>query len=624
MKRLLFIFCVFSYAAIAQVPNWSWAKSAGGNFDVYGCAVSSDAYGNVFAVGGYTGPVTFGSFSLGNSTPVDLYFVKYDLTGNVLWAKKIVNGGTYGVAVSVDAQGNGYITGEYSGTITFGSITLPPGPGSGLTVFVVKYDPLGNVLWARSACGTVYGNDYGLSIDASAEENIYVTGIYETPSIIFGNDTVASGASAGGTYLTRYDSAGNVLWSRGNTGSYFSKTWGNRVKSDLYGNIYVTGSFNDTITFGGYILMSAGVQDLFIVKYDSVGNVMWAKNAGGPYNESGQSVSTDPSGNIYVTGNFESDTLDLNGAKIGNDSAGASDVFIAKFDAAGTIQWLRKASFNKESDLAHQASTDAMGITYVCGANRIDTTSLANYFLSGYDNSGNLVWTQTGTSAYNNMIGLCTDINGNGFVTGNLGNTLTFGATTISNGTGGVDMYLAKFDRQVISGNCSAYFNLFPDINPHSYIVSNMSLGAAAYNWNWGDGSPADTGATPSHVYAQAGFYTICLSITGPMACSGTYCYPFNLQKNSNSMIYVNVLPGAVGMQVFDSDNLSIFPNPMSDNITVSSGKEAGFITISNSLGQIVYKTETKSFNSQIDISQFPRGVYIVRALGKSYRLVKQ
>src|SRR3989338_2819744 len=135
----------------AQMPHWSWAKSAGGASWDLGYSVSTDASGNVYMTGRFNiSTITFGTTTLTNAGDYDIFIVKYDAAGNVLWAKSA--GGTssdVGTCVSTDASGNVLMTGSFqSPAITFGTTTLTSvGYGD---IFIVKFDATGNILWAKS------------------------------------------------------------------------------------------------------------------------------------------------------------------------------------------------------------------------------------------------------------------------------------------------------------------------------------------------------------------------------------------------------------------------------------------------------------------------------------------
>jgi len=133
MKKLIFLFtiigslCLISRTSDAQSPEWSWATSAGGVHHDEGRSLAMDASGNAYVTGYFYSPtITFGSNILTNAGSYDVFIVKYDANGNVLWATSPV--GTDcdgGISLALDASGNAYVTGWFdSPTITFGSYAL--------------------------------------------------------------------------------------------------------------------------------------------------------------------------------------------------------------------------------------------------------------------------------------------------------------------------------------------------------------------------------------------------------------------------------------------------------------------------------------------------------------------
>jgi len=122
------------------------------------------------------------------------------------------------------------------------------------------------------------------------------------------------------------------------------------------------------------------------------------------------------------------------------------------------------------------------------------------------------------------------------------------------------------------SGNCSANFILYPDTIPHHYFATNNATGILplTYLWSWGD-STYDSIAYPNHTYANAGFYTICLTITDSVGCTNHYCASYTL-KTASTMAYVNVIPQIItgAANAADNKTLSIFPNPFTTQTTLT------------------------------------------------------
>ena len=171
-----------------------------------------------------------------------------------------------------------------------------------------------------------------------------------------------------------------------------------------------------------------------------------------------------------------------------------------------------------------------------------------------------------------------------------------------------------------VSPGCSAAFSLYPDTMVlHSYWGLNLSTGVGpfAYLWSWGDGT-SDTAAYPSHTYASAGVYTICLSVYDAAGCSNTYCDSMYLVKLANAMISVNIIansPTGVNENVMQNP-LSTFPNPASDYAVIGNvlpTEKVISVIIFDSIGNILAIENVK--NNRFDVTKIPQGIYITKFL---------
>lgn len=188
------------------------------------------------------------------------------------WAKGATGvGSEEGYSSATDTAGNVFITGSFTGsTISFGAYTLT-NAGTNANVFITKYAPNGNVLWAKSATGTV--SDYGFSVSTDVVGNVFVTGCFQSPSTTFGTYTLTNAGTNSNIFIAKYDANGNVLWAKSAGGIADDRGYG--VTTDATGNVLVTGYFQSpTITFGTYTLTNSGNYDVFIAKYDANGNIL--------------------------------------------------------------------------------------------------------------------------------------------------------------------------------------------------------------------------------------------------------------------------------------------------------------------------------------------------------------
>jgi hypothetical protein len=351
--------------------NVLWAKSAigVGQKDDIGQSISIDANGNVYVIGlFYSSSITFGTITLTNSgiNTDDIFVVKYNSNGNVLWAKR--EGGTYydeGKSISTDANGNVLITGNFSSsTLSLGTTTLTSGGMFSWNFFVVKYDSNGNTLWAKGAGGTL--GELANSISADVNGNVFVIGIFSSPSLSLGTTTLTN-SGLSDIFVVKYDINGNVLWAKGAGGTDDDLAYS--VSTDANGNVFMSGSFkSQTISFGTTTLTNVNVGSYFVTKYDTNGNMLWAKSAGGTNYDAGYGTSADGNGNVYVTGCFYSSSLSFGLTTLTNANTGLneSDMFVVKYDANGNVLWA-KSQGGIDQDVGHALSVNASGDIFVTG-----------------------------------------------------------------------------------------------------------------------------------------------------------------------------------------------------------------------------------------------------------------
>jgi hypothetical protein len=203
--------------------------------------------------------------------------------------------------VVVDSATNVYVTGAFAGTIAFASTNLSAtGTNGANDVFVAKYNGAGTLLWVRKAGGAT--DDTGNGIVAGAGGSAYVTGKISGTAAFGSTNVTASGTDL---FLAKYDAAGNLLWVRkagGNNSIYGDG--GHSVKLDTAGNPCVAGFFSGTANFGPTNLATTGLDDLVVAKYDSNGNLLWVRKAGGGDLDIAYALDVDAADNICMTGFF--------------------------------------------------------------------------------------------------------------------------------------------------------------------------------------------------------------------------------------------------------------------------------------------------------------------------------
>jgi len=212
------------------------------------------------------------------------------------WAR-LIKGTVFGGSVAADASGNAYVTGIYSGTITIGSTELST-RGS-MDIFLAKFDPQGNPVWARSAGGTGHDTPRQIAVDAAG--NCFLTGVFNGTATFGSVGIVSAGYTDG--FLAKYDAKGECAWVVTIGGRFDDGVSG--VCVDARGNSVLVGTFTDAFILGnGQLIAPAGGSDFLAMKFDANGACLWAIQGGGAGDDGGSGASVDSSGNVYVIGSF--------------------------------------------------------------------------------------------------------------------------------------------------------------------------------------------------------------------------------------------------------------------------------------------------------------------------------
>jgi hypothetical protein len=325
--------------------NFVWTRQIAGTSTESVYAISVDLSGHLYLSGSFSGSTDFdpgaGSFIMASAGGSNAFICKLDTAGNLQWAKQFAGSGDESANdVATDSVGNVYITGQFMNTTDF-----DPGPGvfnlssnGNFDIFVCKLNASGNFIWARSMGQS--GIDGGLSI-ASGNAAVYVAGRFtNTIDIDPGPGSYTLGAKGNyDVFFTKLDSAGIFLWAGGVGGSLYEEC--KDMVLDSVGNIYATGWFEGTADFdpnaGLYNLISQGSEDVFVIKMNGSGSLLWARSVGGPSQDNGRAVAT-MGGNVYVTGMFDQSVdFDPGDYTYVLTTAGNVDMFIVQLNAFGNF-----------------------------------------------------------------------------------------------------------------------------------------------------------------------------------------------------------------------------------------------------------------------------------------------
>jgi len=249
--------------------------------------------------------------------------------------------------------------------------------------------------------------DYGYSIQQTSDGGYVITGY-----------TLSFGAGSSDVFVIKLDSSGNLSWAKTIGGT--SEDYGYSIQQTSDGGYVITGK---TSSFG------AGVDDVFVIKLDSYGNLSWAKTIGGTGEDSGSSIQQTSDGGYVITGETSS------------FGAGSYDVFVIKLNSSGNLSWAKTiGGTGINSGYSIQQTSDGgyviTGRTYGFGAG-------GDVFVIKLNSSGNLSWAKT--------IGGTSDDEGSSIQQTSDGGYVITGYTS-SFGAGDWDVFVIKLDS---SGNLS-------------------------------------------------------------------------------------------------------------------------------------------------------------------------
>lgn len=321
--------------------------------------------------------------------------------------------------------------------------------------------------WARTWGGS--DDDVGYSVAVDSLGDVYVTGEFRS-AFDFDPGPQTDWHESNGEYdafLCKYDSTGRFQWALTWGGIDNDKGWS--VATDSSGDVYVTGTFNDTVDFDPgpgvdehECIGTSWIGDTFLSRFDSAGAFQWARTWGGERDDTPGGVAVDGAGDIYVAGTFWG-TVDFDpGPGVDEHAPVMNDgVFLTKFDPAGTHQWARTWG-GTYSDYGHGIAVDTDNNIYVTGmfgftvdfdpgdgVEERTSTDWWDVFLSKFNSSGTFLWVQTwGGGEWEQGTAVAAG-GGAVYVTGFFWVPVDFDpgtGTDIHDTNGSRDVFLSKFD----------------------------------------------------------------------------------------------------------------------------------------------------------------------------------
>lgn len=330
--------------------NLIWAKSIGGlGFDE-GKDIEVDALGNIFFTGTFQDTVDFdpniGVYNLISNGSTDIFVQKLNPEGELIWAKSM-GGTSFDEGSDITLSNTSlYLTGSFQDTVDFNpspnvDFLISEGDND---VFIQKLNLSGELIWVRSM-GSEF-NDEGTAILVDNLENIFVAGHFKGTLDFDLNNGINNITSNGNSdlFLQKIDSESNLIWAKTIGGTSGEQLFD--LEIDNAGNIYSTGFFLGSVDFDPnpeiFTLNSGNALHAFVLKLNTNGNFIWAKNMGGESTHTfGKSIAVDELGNIITAGGFTGTAdFDPNSNIMNFSSNGDEDIFIQILDSIGDLIWI--------------------------------------------------------------------------------------------------------------------------------------------------------------------------------------------------------------------------------------------------------------------------------------------
>lgn len=310
--------------------NLNWAKLGGGNDNDMGSAVYIDNDQNIYCAGNFKGNLNFFEDSM-ITVPYEpnIYCGKYSWNGDMLWVRTFGSESAIQVYdMQIDASGNVYMCGNYRHTVNFGSFELTSlGDADG---FIVKMSPAGEVLWATSFGSNLeYSDETGSTMSLDDAGNCYVAGTFAGNCLFDGGEILTENIK--NVFVAAYDNNGEFLWANAIRGGPSAKFSPINLSIAAEENILITGIFMGIDTVDSFILQpyfSKDSADAFIASFNPLGEANWAINVGGEHHDAGFGIALNGTAFAFATGNYKDEAQFGPNTVLSN---GLSDIWVAKF-----------------------------------------------------------------------------------------------------------------------------------------------------------------------------------------------------------------------------------------------------------------------------------------------------
>ncbi|HEU4718885.1 MAG TPA: hypothetical protein VFU15_13670 [Bacteroidia bacterium] len=517
------------------------------------------------------------------------------------WAFATQYGSAYSQSayrIAVDKNDNYYVAGQFAYDLWIGPVHLQGhAPSGSWNIFLAKFGPGGNVLWAREFGGFCTDLITGMSIDTLG--GIFLCGSFcDTINIDNVHLLAADISGSNNSYVIKFDGNGNALWGKDIVGKSPCRV--ECVAADGAGGVFAGGYFSDTLITGAQVLHTTGVDDAFISRIGASGNTLWAQRDGGAYYEAIQYLCTDNAHHVYAGGKYTNSSVF--GSYALNNAPGQDDFFVASYDfSGGNANWATDGSIGGPDN-----------INYLGGI--------------AYDNIGGIVLSGgfTGTLSFTgSATGISPNYDDNFLVRMD---TLGIPSWQTHGGNGGAD------DGKSIA--CDHFGNIYQVADFFGNVVfdtlqvtnPNMSSFATTAIVRYSPGGHAQWALLPACT-SLYGFYDVAVRDGNPVVCGEFYNditlggTPMNAVGAPDIVITEAAFPMGIGETPRPAFSTDCFPDPATDLIRLRAPSAGHFrVSIYDDEGNLAFCCECDAAEKNdilsIDSSLLPPGAYVGQLTG--------
>jgi hypothetical protein len=421
---------------------WSFRFGDAASQKAYGVAADKD--GNVIVAGTFEGSIDFGGGELKSAGATDIFVAKLGPSGEHIWSARFGDAEAQSsVELAVDAGGSAILAGALQGAIDFGGGALTSAVGTS-NAFVAKLDSAGKHAWSRRLSDS--GSVTASAVVTDDAGSIVVSGDF-SGTVDFGDAPRTSEGVSSDLFLAKLSDDGNTLWSKqfGNSYGEFVTAMGIGAN----GRVFWAGKFDGTMDLGCGDLTSVGsLPNIFLAKFDADGGCFWSKRFGEQFKQMVKSLAVDFADNVVVTGTF-TDTIDFGGDPL--TSTQGANVFLAKLSAGGAHLFSKSfgdESIQHGDVVAVSSAGEVLvggtfGGVIDFGGGSLTASSSSEAFLAKLDAGGDHLWSkQLGGVSLERVL---VDEAGTTIFTGCLSETADFGGGPLVS-AGGCDVAVAKLE----------------------------------------------------------------------------------------------------------------------------------------------------------------------------------